>query len=106
MAPRATPPQTNAALGRPATREQRTPDVATTAELGAQLAAAREQQAATGEILRLMARSPGNVQPGLDAVAAWATRLCEAPFALVFLVVGDALRGVAHHSAAGEAAIP
>jgi len=106
MAPRGKPAQRNAALERAATREARTPGRATIAELEAQLGAAREQQAATGEILRLIASSPGDVQPVLDAVALWATRLCKAPFARVFVVVGDALRGVAHHSAAGEAAIP
>jgi GAF domain-containing protein len=76
------------------------------AALEARLAAAREQQAATSEILRLMATSPGDVQPVLDAVALWAARLCKSPFARVIVREGDGLRIVAHHSAAGEPPIP
>jgi signal transduction histidine kinase len=78
----------------------------TPAELVAQLATAREQQAATSEILRLMASSSGDVQPVLDAVALWATRLCRSPFARVIMLVDERLQVVAHHSVAGEPEIP
>ena len=52
-----------------------------------------EQQTATSEILGVIASSPTDIQPVLDAVAENAARLCEATTTLRFYrVEGDALR--------------
>src|SRR5215813_511320 len=54
-----------------------------------------EQQTATSEILRVIASSPTDIQPVLDAVAANAARLCEATDAQIRLIEGDGTRLVA-----------
>src|SRR5215467_89441 len=56
-----------------------------------------EQQTATSEILSIIARTPTDVQPVFDAIAASAARLCQAYDAAVFRLDGDSLRLVAHH---------
>src|SRR5437762_501632 len=45
---------------------------------------AREQQAATAEILKVIASSPVDVQPVFEAIAESAARLCQAEFCNVF----------------------
>jgi GAF domain-containing protein/CheY-like chemotaxis protein/HPt (histidine-containing phosphotransfer) domain-containing protein len=55
-----------------------------------------EQQTATGEILRVISRSPTDIQPVLDAVVESASRLCETPDVTIFLRDGDRLRLSAH----------
>jgi signal transduction histidine kinase/putative methionine-R-sulfoxide reductase with GAF domain len=56
-----------------------------------------EQQTATSEILRVIASSPTDIQPVLDAVAETAARLCEASDAQIILVENDFIRPVAHY---------
>src|SRR5262249_39106933 len=56
-----------------------------------------EQQTATSEILGVIARSPTDIQPVLDAVAENAARLCGATYANIFRIDGDLLRIVASY---------
>ena len=61
----------------------------------AQLREALEQQTATSEILGVIASSPTDLQPVLNAVAESAARLCDARDALIDRVDGDVLEHVA-----------
>jgi GAF domain-containing protein len=58
-----------------------------------------EQQTATSEILGVIASSPTDIQPVLDAVAESAVRLCTAEDASIRLVDGNLLRLGAHYGA-------
>ena len=60
-----------------------------------ELREALEQQRATSEILRVIARSPTDRQPVFDAVVDHAARLCDAPRAAIFRVDGNVIKRVA-----------
>src|SRR5262249_2078837 len=66
-------------------------------ELRRELAEAREQQAATAEILQVISSSPTHLEHVFAAVAASAARLCDANDAAMHQGDGDILRSVAHH---------
>ena len=61
------------------------------------LSEALEQQTATSEILGVMAASPTNIQPVLQAVAESACQLCGAYDSVIRLCEGELLRVRAHH---------
>jgi GAF domain-containing protein len=63
-----------------------------------------EQQTATGEILRVIASSPTDLQPVMDVVAASAARFCGAANAGIWRLEGDVVRLVARHGHSGESA--
>ena len=67
---------------------------------------AREQQATTSEILRMIARSPTRLQPVFDSIARNAARLCEALDVMVLQVEGGILRLVAHHGSMSAGDVP
>src|SRR5262249_32772090 len=62
-----------------------------------ELAEALEQQTTTSEILGVIAASPTNIQPVLEAIAENACRLCEGYDSVIFLREGERLRSKAHH---------
>ena len=64
-----------------------------------ELAEALERQAATADVLRVIASSPGDLHPVFDAILSNATRLCGAKFGILFRSERDALRAVALHDA-------
>jgi len=62
-----------------------------------ELSEALEQQTATSEILGVIAASPTDIQPVLQAVAESACRICEAYDSVIRLCEGELLRVRAHH---------
>ena len=60
-------------------------------ELRRELAEAREQQAATGLILRAIGQSPGDLHVIFGAIVSEAARLCEAEFSAVARFDGEQL---------------
>jgi GAF domain-containing protein len=63
---------------------------------------ALEQQTATGEILRVIAGSPTDVQPVFDAIVRMGARLCEADYALLARYDGTSISVAAHSGATEE----
>jgi GAF domain-containing protein/CheY-like chemotaxis protein len=63
-----------------------------------ELSGALERQAATDEVLRVIASSPGGLLPVFDAILSNSTRLCEARFGVLVLCEADAFRVGALHN--------
>src|SRR5499427_6408294 len=57
-----------------------------------ELAEARDQQAATSEVLQVISSSPGALEPVFETMLANATRLCEAKIGFMNLYDGDKFR--------------
>ncbi len=66
-------------------------------EAHAQVTESLEQQTATGEILRVIASSPTDLQPVMEAVVENAARVCGATDSSIFRLEGENLRIVARH---------
>jgi two-component system NtrC family sensor kinase len=57
-----------------------------------ELKEALQQQTATGEVLRIIRRSPADAQPVFEAIVQSAARLCDAIFSVAYLIENDGLR--------------
>jgi GAF domain-containing protein len=66
-------------------------------EAHAQVTEALDQQTATSEILRVIASSPTDLQPVMEAIAENAARVCGAADVSIFRLEGEPLRLVARH---------
>src|SRR5262249_30126772 len=55
------------------------------------------QQTATSEVLRIISRAPGELEPVFNAILENATRICEAKLGNMFVREGDSFCAVAVH---------
>ena len=62
-----------------------------------ELSESLERQTATSEVLSVISRSPGELEPVFQAILENATRICEAEFGNLFLREGDSFRAVVVH---------
>ena len=63
-----------------------------------ELREALERQAATDEVLRVIASSTGELEPVFETILANATRICEAKFGTLYLREANAFRLAAMHN--------
>jgi signal transduction histidine kinase len=62
-----------------------------------ELAESREQQAATADILRVISRSPADLEPVLDTLVKSAAKFCSANDVVIYRLNPDGLRVIAHY---------
>jgi adenylate cyclase len=67
------------------------------ARLIRELAEARAQQTATADVLKVISRSTGELEPVFTSMLANAVNICEAKFGVLVRTAGDAFRVVATH---------
>src|SRR6266550_9382065 len=83
----------------PAQKKSQSKQANSIQSLRRELTDALEQQAATSGILRMIARSPGDLQSVMDAIAENAARLCDASDALVWRIDGAGRQLISHFGA-------
>jgi two-component system, NtrC family, sensor kinase len=71
--------------------------------LAQELDEARQQQAATSEILRVISSSPADVQPVFDTIVRSAVRLCDGIIGALLTFDGELIHSVALHNYTAEA---
>jgi GAF domain-containing protein/anti-sigma regulatory factor (Ser/Thr protein kinase) len=92
------PKKAEAKPRRPSPKKSSSKQAHAVAELRRELAEALEQQTATGEILRVIASSPADLQPMFDAIADSSMHLCGALFSSVYRFDGELIHMVAHRN--------
>ena len=103
--------KTNAKPRRPVVKKSQPKQAQNIQSLQRALDESLAREEAASEILRMIASSPTDLQPVLDAIAERAARLCNAEDAAVFRVDGNFYRRVAHFglvpmaTALGEAGV-
>ncbi len=75
------------------------------AEANAALTEVLEQQAATSAILRIISRSPTDVQPVFDMIADNAQQVCAGQFCAVFRFDGELIHLAGHHGLSPDGAV-
>src|SRR5712691_2677713 len=83
---------------RPPGRKGPQKDVAQAHALAKRLAVARDQQAATGDILRVISRSRTDVQPVFDTIVGSVVRLCHGLYSALYRFDGELLHPAAQHN--------
>ena len=98
MRRRAKPAKPKVEAGRLGASKSRRNDGSRVRDLETRLAEALEQRTATAEILRVISRSPTDVQPVFDAIARNAVALCGGIGAVVLRFDGGLLHLAGHHN--------
>src|SRR3974390_1813838 len=80
-----------------ASRHRSGPQFQANKELRRELDEAREQQTATSEVLQVISKSPGELEPVFQAMLGNAVRICGAKFGNMWLREGDSFRIGATH---------
>src|SRR5262245_24008154 len=101
MPRRARRPKTRIKARRPAAGKSSRSLRGTARALEKRLAESLEREKATGDVLRVISRSPADLPTVLQTIAETAARVCGASDGVVFLTVGTRLRIMAHHGAIG-----
>ena len=101
MRRRAKPAKAKVKAKRPASRKLPKNVGGAVRDLEKRLAESLEREKATSDVLRIISRSPADLQTVLQTIAETAARVCGASDGVVFLTVGMRLRIMAHHGAIG-----
>ena len=97
------PPAPKAArVSSPAKTKAESPAPTDVEQLALELQEARERQAATAEVLSLIADAPTGIQPVFDRIVKNAARLCESVLSAVYRRDGDHVDLVAHDQFSAE----